>query len=174
MKISVIILLTFLFSANCYSQTWTAIATSSANVIRAVSITLTGSGNLDFGEVVVTPSSQQLNISNQNGQKFLVNGQEGRNVSITYPNSITISNANWVAINGGTNSTINFNANTLVSTGVNVDYVNPVNVPSGSSINLAPLNSVGTLYLWLGGSLNIDANKPGGVYTGTFSISVSY
>lgn len=160
--------------SNSYSQTWTAIATSTATVVKPVSITLSGSGSLDFGEIIVTPSLQERFISNQEGQRFLVTGHPGRSVIISYPPSISLSNSAWVAVNGGTTSTVTFNANTVTGTGSNSNYTSPVNISSGSGVVLPTVDNSGLLYIWLGGTINIEANKPPGNYTGSFTISVSY
>lgn len=164
-------------NSNLYSQPtqiFTKASTGRATVIRGVALSLTGSNSLDFGDIVVTSAVQTLSISNQNGQKFLATGQKNTSVTITYPSSVTLSNSAWVAQNGGTVSTITFVSSTLRRTGTNSNYVNPSTVTSGSSYSLGNLNNIGTLYLWAGGSVTVSANKPHGVYKGTYTLSISY
>jgi hypothetical protein len=170
------ILLIFVNSA-LYSQptqTFTQASTGYAFIVRGVALELAGSNSLNFGEIVVTPSTQNISISSENGQKILATGHPGKSIFITYSPNVTLSNSSWVSQNGGTVSTLEFVSSTLKRTGTNSNYVNPVDVISGSSVVLPDLNGIGTVYLWVGGSITVDANKPQGDYEGTFSLSIAY
>jgi hypothetical protein len=169
----IIIFLTFTTST-LQSQVYTQASTGYATIIRGVALSLPGTNSLDFGDIVVTTAVQTITISNQNGQKFLATGQNGKSIIITYPSSITLSNSAWVAQNGGTTSTLTFTSSTLKRTGTNSSYVSPVDVTSGSSVVLPNLSGIGTLYLWAGGSIIVSANKPHGAYEGTYTLSISY
>lgn len=165
----------FVFTSTAsHAQVVTKSSTGRATVIRGISVSLVGNNSLDFGEVVVTSAIQYVTISNQNGQKFLVRGERNRSVVITYPTLVTMTNSAWVAQNGGTTSTLTFISSTLKRTGTNSNYQNAQNVTSGSSVSLPNSNGIGTLYLWAGGSIIINSNKPHGIYEGPFVLSISY
>ncbi|HEX2788653.1 MAG TPA: DUF4402 domain-containing protein [Ignavibacteria bacterium] len=173
---SIIVFFAFI-SSDVYSQPtqiFTQNSTGYATIIRGVAISLVGSNSLDFGDVVVTNSVQTVTITNENGQKFLATGEQGKSIFITYPSTVTLSNSAWVGVNGGTVSTLTFNSSTLKRTGTNSNYVSPVDVTSGSSVVLPSLSGIGTVYLWAGGSITVSANKPHGVYEGTYTISIAY
>jgi hypothetical protein len=170
-----LIIIFFTFNTSeLQSQVYTKTSTGYATIIRGVSLSLSGSNSLNFGDIVVTTSNQTVTISNQNGQKFLARGQSGKSIIITYPSSINLSNSVWVAQNGGTVSTLTFTSSTLKRTGTNSTYTSPVNVTSGSSVTLPNLSGIGTLYLWAGGSITVSSNKPHGAYVGTYTLSISY
>jgi hypothetical protein len=178
-KYSIFFLIFFFISINSdiYSQPtqiFTQASTGYVTIIRGVAISLVGSNSLDFGDVVVTNSVQTVTITNQNGQKFLATGEQGKSIIITYSPTVTLSNSAWVAVNGGTVSTLTFNSSTLKRTGTSSSYVSPVDVTSGSSVVLPNLSGIGTLYLWAGGSITVSANKPHGEYEGTYAISIAY
>jgi len=150
-------------------------ATASLTVLRGVSISLTGSNSLAFGDIYAQPNSQTRTITNQLGQQFLVQGNPGTNVIINYSSSSTLNNALWVLQNGGTQGTISYTANPLpVQTLANSTYTNPVTVNNGSSVVLTNSGGIGKLYIWVGGQITINANQPVGDYIGYFNINVSY
>lgn len=150
-------------------------ATASITVGIGVSVSTTGSNTLNFGDIYSSGSTQIQTISNQNGQKFLVQGNPGNNVIITFNTSVTLDNSLWVAQYGGTSGTMQFTLNPLpVHTLANSNYVNPVTISSGSSVVLTNVSGVGVLYVWAGGQLTVNANQPAGDYNGVFNINVSY
>lgn len=164
-----------LFGSSAFAQS-SANTTAEVNIalIRGLTITTSGTNTLDFGELVVTGSAQSASISNQNGQKFLITGHPNYPTTVTYSSSVTLNNNAWVATNGGTQSTLTFTTNTADETGSSSTYSDPEDITSGSSINLPNNNGIGTLYLWVGGSIAIPANHPQGEYVGTLNVSVAY
>ncbi len=130
------------------------------------------SGNLDFGEIILSPSSTSVRKSPDNGVVFVLNSHPNKSVSISF-SSVTLSNTIWANENGGTPSSIMFTPE-IVQTGNNSNFVDPIELLSGSSV--IPPTSGGTAFMniWVGGSLNILSNQPQGDYTGTFIISLTY
>lgn len=147
-----------------------------ATIIREVSVSTTGANTLNFGEFYATSSTQTSSITNQNGQKFIVSGNWGSNVIVTYASTVTLNNSAWILQNGGgTSGSMTFSLSPLpVHTLANSTYTSPVTLNSGSSVILTNSCGIGTLYIWIGGQLTISANQPAGEYIGTFSLNVSY
>ncbi len=153
------------------SQTVSTQGNASANLIKPLSITSFG-GEINFGEIILTGSSFLQNLSPQQGKIFRVEGHPNRMTSITF-NSVTLSNAGWVTTFGGTTGSLLFSPN-VVHTAASSVYENPVAVYSGNSYQLVNSGGTGLLYLWVGGSIDINSSQPQGDYTGTFNITVSY
>ncbi len=128
-----------------------------------------------FGEIIATGATQNPSIGPAAGANFQVIGHKGKSVSVTFANANLTNNA-WVTSNGGTNASLAFTPN-VQQTGGSSTYTGPTAVTSGGSVSLAnvtPQDGTGTLYLWVGGALNIAANQANGDYTGTFSVTVAY
>jgi hypothetical protein len=142
-------------------------------LVRGLTLTTYGSNTLDFGEIVVTGSSQTVQISNEDGQVFHATGHPWRTVILSYSTSITLNNNAWVAVNGGTQSTLTFTSN-IADGYYEPTYVsNPV--PTGTEGYLVPdVSGVGQGYLWIGGEITIDANQAPGNYIGQLSVSIAY
>jgi len=170
-KIFLIWIFIVFLRSNLISQTISTQGSASANLIKPLSIS-SFSGEINFGEIILTGSSFIQNLSPQQGKIFRVEGHPNRLTSITF-NSITLSNAVWVTINGGSLGSLSFSPN-VVHTGASAGYENPVIVYSGNSFQLVNSGGTGLLYLWVGGSININSSQPQGDYTGTFNITVSY
>lgn len=174
-KILLVLIVVFACGSSAFAQS-TANTTATVNIalIRGLTITTSGSNTLDFGEIVVTGSSQSSSITNANGQKFLITGHPGYPTTVNYSSSVTLNNNAWVATNGGTQSTLTFTTNTADETGLSSTYTDPDEIESGSSINLPNNSGIGTLYLWIGGAIAVPANHPQGDYVGTLNVSVAY
>lgn len=143
------------------------------NLIKGLTLTTFGSNTLDFGEIVVTSSSQTVQISNQNGQMFRATGHPWRGVVVSYSSSVTLNNNAWVAVNGGTQSTLTFVTN-VADGNYEPNYANNP-VPSGSAGYLVPNSSgVGQGYLWVGGKIVVGANQAPGNYVGQLSVAIAY
>jgi len=127
-------------------------------------LTLTNlDGDLDFGEIIVTPAPQAPAITPALGVRFLASGHPNKDVVVTFgPATLT----------GGV-STIVFTPD-VEHTGNSITYVNPIVVTSGGTYQLVNTTGTGLLYLWLGGSLAIAADQEAADYSGTFTLSVAY
>lgn len=172
MKKNLLILLFIIFfsSAIIYAQSGSASATVTANVITPITIITTGS--IDFGDIVVMPSPYEVSKSPGEGSRHEVQGNPNSSVTVSF-NSVTLDNYNWVLTHGGTNGTLTFIPE-VRHTGSDPNYTNPIIVTSGGVYTLMNVGGIGKLYLWVGGSINIQANQPVGYYTGTFTINVAY
>lgn len=158
----VFLFLEFFLSSNC--QTASTTASGRVNVIQPLSIASTG-GSLDFGEIILTGSLANYQITPAQGQQFRITGNPGWSVSIAF-NPINLSNSVWVGLNGGTVGTLVF-----VPTVVN-SLNNPIT--SGNFYPLVTSGAVAILDIRVGGSITVSSTQPWGDYTGIFTISVSY
>ena len=163
MKKALAILATILlFSFTTLAQSSvSANTTVTASVVKGLTIT-PNTGSLDFGLIGIDAiNSQSPSIDPGSGVSFLVNGQAGKDVNITYTN-ISLS---------GPGTSIAFNPN-LDQTGPSNIYSGATDLPSGDAASLGATD--GNLYLWLGGSLSVAAGQAQGDYSGTFTITVAY
>lgn len=174
MKKRIIFLLFFVFLAGqSFSQTNTTLS-ASVRVLRPLSLSTVGSNHLDYGDVLVTNNWQILNISEQNGQKFLAQGEVNRLITLNYSGVVAMTNNAWVLQYGGTNGTIYFAPFTIKQTGINSNYVNALDIGDGDNVTLQSSNGIGTCYFWVGGYIAVGPNQPYGFYKGTFSMTVTY
>lgn len=158
--------LVFIFFALSTSLFAQSSASATAQVLAQLKkgLTLTNlNGDLDFGEIIVTPAPQTPTILPQFGVRFLASGHPNRNVIVTF---------GPVTLTGGS-STIEFTPDVEHTGNVNT-YTNPAPVTSGGSYQLVNTMGTGLLYLWLGGSLAVAANQEAADYSGTFTMSVAY
>lgn len=157
-----------------YSQP-NANASSDVNIslIRGITLNTYGVNTLNFGEIVVTPSTQTVSITNENGQIFHGTGHPWREVHVFYSEEVVLNNDAWVSGNGGTSSTLTFVTN-IASGTINTEYENNP-VPSGSVGMFIPNEfGIGEGFLWIGGEIEIPANHPAGEYVGELQVSIAY
>ena len=162
-QLLIVFLFTTLFITG-NSQTASRTASGRVNAVQPLSITSTG-GSLNFGDIILTGSLANYQITPALGQQFRIVGNPSRSVSITF-NQISLSNSVWVSLNGGTSGTLVFIP----------AVVNSVNNPitSGNFYPLVTSGAVAILDIRVGGSITVSSTQPQGDYTGTFTISVSY
>lgn len=153
-----------IYSSLAFSQVTSADAVVTINLLSPLSVAA-GSGNLDFGEIVLAGSPVSKTIQPIDGQTFNITGQPNLHIIITY-NSVTLNNSQWVSMYEGTVG--NFTFVPVVQTS---DFRK---VTSGKQYKLSNKGSVGTLDLIVGGTVTVAANQPQGDYTGLFTITVSY
>ncbi len=164
-KLSFVILILSLFlTEHLFSQVTSTSARGIANLIVPLSITPV-SGDLDFGEIILTGTPTTESILPRDGKLFEIIGHPNRFVTITFDN-VKLDNSQWVSIYGGNTGTLIFYPDVETDDGTKV-Y-------SGDSKRLVRYGLLGKLNLWVGGSINIAANQPQGDYRGLFVISVSY
>lgn len=174
MKKLILLAVLMSLSSFAYSQS-NASATSDVNIslIRGLTLNTYGANTLNFGEIVVTASSQTESISNENGQIFHATGHPWREVHVNYSEEVVLNNEAWVTTNGGTPSTITFVTNIASGTLEPVFENNPV--PSGTVGMFMPNEfGIGEGYLWIGGEIEILANHPAGEYVGELQVSIAY
>ncbi|MGB9665572.1 MAG: hypothetical protein ACPL25_11745, partial [Ignavibacteria bacterium] len=123
-------------------------------MIKPLSITAINS-SINFGEIILSGSAFIYTLHPSQGAIFKIEGHPNRNVVISY-NYSSLSNAQWVAQNGGTVGSLNFTPN-VVHTGSSPVYDLPEPVMNGGSYPLPEVDRNGILYIWIGGSLNIQS-----------------
>lgn len=135
-------------------------ATANATVNIVSPLSLTNTGDLNFGTVVGPFSGSVVRVSNAgvracgsltcsgtpSAATFSVTGTASQSLKVTVPASVTM--------NSGANSLL-------------VDLT--TDLPTGVATN-----SSGSATFGVGGSLTIPALTPDGLYTGTFSVTVDY
>jgi spore coat protein U-like protein len=132
------------------------------------------SGDLDFGEVLSTATTQTLTKDPEFGVLFEVNGIARERITVDYSNSVVLDNHNWVSFNGsGVEDDLLFTPN-VRHTGRRSTYVNSNNLRDGRRIRLRNDNGTGKLFIWVGGDLEVKPNQKAGDYEGTFNITVAY
>ncbi len=166
-----IILSLFLFTSIYGQSSASATANVLASLKKGLSIT-NKTGDLNFGNIVLTGSAATPLITPDAGVQFEVVGHPGKTVTVTY-SSVSLINDAWVTSNGGTNDNLVFTPD-VDETSNNSTYTGANNVTSGNTIPLANNGGLGYLYLWLGGSIAIKANQEQGDYVGTFTMNVAY
>lgn len=147
-------------SANAAAQT----ASSTINVeIESRAITLTNTGGLNFGKVLPYGSAGYVYVgtngvgsasnafisdaTNVRASSWDVSGIPGAPYAVTLPTSVVISNG-----------TENMTVTSFARSGASQLY----------------LDAAGNNSFNVGARLNVGANQPVGIYTGTFNVTVSY
>jgi hypothetical protein len=166
-----IFVLIFLGYFHLSAQTSSISGTARVIMIKPLSITAINN-TINFGEIILSGSAFVYNLHPSQGAIFKIEGHPNRNVVISYYYT-SLSNAQWVSQNGGIVGSLNFAPN-VVHTGSSSVFDLPQIVVNGGSYQLQEVNRIGILYVWVGGSLNIQANQPIGDYSGTFNITVTY
>jgi Mat/Ecp fimbriae major subunit len=149
-----------------------ATQTSTTKVVALRPIMLVNSTSLDFGSVVPGLTNGTVTINSRTGVRT-------RTV-VTLVGS-TFSRARFVAAASvGRIVTLTVNAPTITLTsGANTMTVNTLRVSAdGGAVRTFGQNytipASGTITFDVGGRLNVTANKPAGLYSGTFSLTLNY
>ncbi len=152
--------LTNIFSQESASQN----ASGIVYLVVPLSITAT-TGDLDFGEIILTNSPSTETLSPINGKLFVVSGHPNRDVTFTFI-SANMDNTLWVATYGGNVGNLQFVPDIELDSGTKVN--------NGESHLLLLSGGLGELDVWVGGSIDIAADQEHGDYTGLFTLSVTY
>lgn len=153
------------FVTGAYSQS--ASTTASASAVIIAPLTITKNVDLHFGTIMRSATAGTVTVSPTDGNRsslggvtlsalaplhsraqFTVEGESGKTYGITLP---TVD----VIITNAASDQMEVNAFTSDPT------------PTGTI-------TAGTSTLYVGATLNVDANQPSGAYTGTFSVTVNY
>jgi len=137
---------------------------ASVNLIVPLSIN-SSTGDLDFGEIILTGLPIVETILPRNGKKFIIKGQKGRLVTILF-NNIVLDNSQSASNSNEVLGKLFFYPNIIT--------IDRVIIENGKSIYLEPDGLIGKIDLLVGGTINIDANQPIGNYEGLFTLSVAY
>jgi Domain of unknown function (DUF4402) len=144
---------------------------SSAEVKAAVvsGLALTRTGTTDFGFFenhahieIINPLSPG---SGRSTAQFTASGSPGALVLVSFSPSVTLCSAVI-----GCNAVMTFIPN-LASSATDSPAAATPNLLVGGAVQLNP---TGSNYLWLGGSLTVNANQAIGAYIGTFNLSITY
>lgn len=171
LKLSVVIVLLGLSTTLFAQSSANASATVTASLKKGLSIS-NFTGDLAFGEIILTGSAQAPTVAPGSGVRFDVTGHPNIDVTVTF-SGLNLTNNAWVTLNGGTNGTLAFTP-TVHHTGNSSTYAAGTVVTSGNAVTLVNTAGEGRLYLWLGGSLAVGASQPHGDYTGSFTMNVAY
>ena len=166
-----IALITMALFVSAGAQAATQNATTKVLALRP--ITLVSATALDFGSIVPGATAGTVTINSRNGARtrtvvtlvgstfsraqFVATGTVGRVVTLTISPATTInitSGPDTLAIN-----TLRVSANGGVARTFGQNYTIPAS---------------GTITYNMGGRLNVGANKPAGLYSGTFSVTLNY
>ncbi len=136
-------------------------ATVTLNVLTAPSITL--NRNMNFGTIyqgVTTATVDPVN-GGGNAAMFTVQGDTNESIAVNWTSSANLTNGvsnniPWTPSLSGYTSNVQTSSNSLTSGGT------------------VAMSSAGYFYVWGGGTATLAANQPGGQYSGTLTITVSY
>ena len=149
-----------------------ASSTIRASLVNGLSLG-NSTGNLVFGDIILTSSGQTKAISPSSGVTFDVTGFPNKNITISFSNTSLTNNA-WVTKNGGAKATVLFSPEIHHTEGSS-NYTTGIAIVSGNSVKLSNNdNGIGKLYLWLGGSLTVVKAQADGDYSGSFAINIVY
>ena len=137
---------------------------ASVNLVMPLSIE-SGTGDLDFGDFLVTSSTSKETINPKNGKEFIVKGEAKRNISVVF-NDVELTNLAWLSGKGGTPGALTFIPNVTLESNKKVK--------SGDNVLLNKVGLGGEVKILVGGSITIKKNQPVGDYEGLFIISVTY
>ena len=163
-EIKILLLFLIISSINFAQSTGYQSGSAGVNLVMPLSIQ-SGSGDLDFGEILVTNSTSKETIIPRNGKEFIVKGEARRNISVVF-NDVELNNLLWLSNRSGTAGTLTFIPN--------VTLENSKKIKSGANIVLNQVGLIGEVKFLVGGSITIRKNQPAGDYEGLFIISVTY
>ncbi len=151
---------------------------STATIITP--ITATAIAPLAFGSIT-KGTTATVPPSSAAAAAVSFSGDEGDNISISLPPSLTISTTSGA---GGASMTVTINRSALrVHTSNAQSTATALNASSGSATTILSTDNggdgvasdgLGQAYLWIGGSVTPAAQQQRGSYSGTFTVSAAY
>lgn len=159
-----LLLCNFALSGAINAQNGTVSANVRIKLVKALEVQKVH-GDLYFGELVLTGASAKVEKTPDQGVLFQISGQPGKNVTIDFGSPLLTAE--------NSNKNLEF-IPTVNHTGNNSQYVNPITVIKGTSYKLVNNQGTGSLYLWVGGEIDVDGTMPYGDYSGQFPVTVSY
>lgn len=149
------------FSAS-YAQS-TASADASARIVAPLQLTKTA--DLKFGNIAAGPSAGTVDMS--------VSDVRTAGGGVTLIAAGNVSNAAAFDITGYPDAsfTISLPASILIASGSNDMLVDNFLSSLGAT---SALDAQGAAALKVGARLNVDANQPVGLYTGSFDVTIAY
>ena len=138
-----------------------------ANVL--VPLALTRSGSTDFGNFdgsAHVETIDPVNPGTKSTAQFTATGSASVAIVVSFSATVPVC----VQSGGCGVASMTFTPNVATSQ-TNSQSSATAGLASGTSV---PLNTGGSLFFWLGGSLQVNANQRPGQYTGTFTLSTAY
>lgn len=134
--------------------------TVTATVQRGLTMS-PSTATLDFGTVVAGAGAPTIAASSGSAVQFSVQGHTSHAIHFTFANGTITSGANSLTYTPSVigNAANNQGAATAVT--------------SGAGLTLSAADP-GVYYAWVGGSLNVIAATPPGVYSGVWQLTVAY
>ena len=141
----------------------TASADASAKIVEPLQITKTA--DLKFGNIAAGPSAGQVDMS--------ISDVRTATGGVTLITAGNVSNAAAFDIIGYADAsfTISLPSSILIASGANDMLVDNFVSSLGAT---STLDAAGAAALKVGATLNVDANQPVGLYTGSFDVTVAY
>ncbi len=135
-----------------------------ATVIQGLS--LSSSGALNFGPIVAGTTPPSLDArTNVSAPLFMASGAPAKEIAVSYSASTSLSD--------GYGHTLTF-APSVCGSILQTNQTGSSSVTLGSTITLSS-GSTGYYYFWIGGGLGaIPTGQASGIYSGTFTLSISY
>jgi len=148
--------------SNTYAQS-TAAAEASARIVSPLQITKTA--DLKFGNIAAGPSAGTVDMA--------ITDVRTAAGGVTLISAGNVSNAAAFDIIGSPDATftISLPSSILIASGANNMMVDNFVSSLGAT---SALDAQGAAALKVGALLNVDANQPVGLYTGTFDVTVAY
>ena len=137
---------------------------ASISVTISKGITVTKTGDLDFGAITINSGTVTINSKASKAGGFEVSGTAGATVDITLPQKVVLSDQSGHTVSFTPGMPI-FNQQNSQST------ANVFNSVLGGSATLNQQN--GELYIWFGGSFDSNGLDPG-MYSGVYTAKVEY
>ncbi len=147
-------------------------ATTTGSLNIAAALTVTKISDISFGTVTAGDGTITLDaargMTNTGGGspsagKFMIMGDNRAHVYATFPVSVTLDAP-------GTSATIGYEPVVIHNEKDQVNQADPFT--NGDVVRLRP-NS-GEHYFWVGGEVFVRPSQPGGIYTGIFTLTVTY
>lgn len=141
----------------------TASADASARIVEPLQLTKTA--DLKFGNIAAGPSAGQVDMS--------ISDVRTATGGVTLIAAGNVSNAAAFDIIGYADAsfTISLPTSILIASGANDMLVDNFVSSLGAT---STLDAAGAAALKVGATLNVDANQPVGLYTGSFDVTVAY
>ncbi len=124
-------------------------------------------GDLNFGEVILNGTDQNLLKKPDEGIEFVILGHPHKEAIVTYQPALLF-------LENQIDSKSLLFMPAVFETGDNIDFTSPKSVKSGSTVALENNNGTGKAFIWVGGKIKVNSTHSEGDYKGTFTISVAY
>lgn len=161
-------LFVIILSINCLGQVSPTAANIGidAKVIAPISISNTGSTNLDFGTIIRSSVAGTVTVTPA-GQRTFTGGVSVLSSSLFTAAPFSVSGEN----SAGFNLTLPDNDDVKMTRTGGTEKMKVTNFTHNSGL---VLSSSGTATFSVGATLNLDADQVAGDYTGSFNVTIAY